>query len=280
MKNNKILNPVKIAFALAFVTILSVLNGCLKTDHSFSADKTFNISLSTNNVIPAVTGRIETGTAILILRSDYILEWSIQINDLSGQDTLTTAQINLGDPVTRGDLLIILVDNNEEKFVGGFANGSRVITPSEVAKINAGNVYISINSNQKPGGLLRGPIGNIIIWALDVNLSPENELPSITDRADRGIALLRFTDDNILYSNIQLMNVLNTDTITTANIEEGASGALGGSMVLLANSKTDFGISKKIKLTPDMIMHLMSDVHHVNVHSTLKPLGLMCGQLK
>ena len=76
------------------------------------------------------------------------------------------------------------------------------------------------------------------------------------------------------------MNVLNTDSITTVNIEEGASGEPGGSMVLLVSSKSELSVSKKISLIPSVLMHLQSDAHHVNVHSILKPSGLMCGTLK
>jgi hypothetical protein len=172
------------------------------------------------------------------------------------------------------------VDNIELHFVGGYANGNTKLTPNQVAIIKAGDVYINVNSSQEPEGLLRGQVDKNVIWALDVNLSPESEIPSITDRTDRGIAILRFTDDDMLYSNIQLMNVLNTDSITTANIEEGPVGVHGGSMVLLASSKNDFGASKKITLFPSVVTHLKEDVHHVNVHSVLKPAGLMCGHLQ
>jgi len=265
---------------LIIIAASSVLNSCTKDNNSFSGDKAFNISLNTMNEVPSVIGRTETGTAVIILHTDYTLEWSIQIDDLSGQDALTTAQINFGDPATHGDELINLVDNTELKFVGGIANGSKKISEYQATKIKTGDVYLNVNSNQEPEGLLRGQLDKTIIWALDVSLSPENETPAITDRIDRGIAILRFTDDDMLYSNIQLMNVLSADSITTANIEEGALGEHGGSMVLLVSSKSDYGASKKIKLMPTVLMHLKEDAHHVNIHSMLKPTGLMCGQLQ
>lgn len=280
MKKTKLFQLNNLYLTLVILAVSTVMNSCTKDNNSFQADKTITITLNAMNEVPAVYGRIETGTAVLVLHTDYTLEWSIQINDLSGQDALTTAHINLGDPAMRGDELINLVDHNNLKFVGDFANGSKKITEYQAIKIKEGEVYLNVNSNQEPEGLLRGQLDKKIIWALDVRLSPENEFPSITNRTDRGIAILRFTEDDLLYSNIQLMNVLSTDSITTANIEEGTSGEPGGSMLLLASTKSDYGASKKTILMPSLLTHLKEDAHHVNVHSVLKPAGLMCGQLQ
>ena len=69
--------------------------------------------------------------------------------------------------------------------MGGYANGSNKLTTNQVAIIKAGDVYVNVSSSQELEGLLSGQVDKNVIRALDINLSSESEIPSITDRTDR-----------------------------------------------------------------------------------------------
>ncbi len=239
-----------------------------------------NIVLNTENEIPIVENRDETGTFLLTLFEDNHIEYSITIDDLSSSDNLTAAHIHSGDPVSTGAPVITLVDGTSVSFQGNRAIGILQLTQDEVDTLLGGDVYVNVHSTESPSGLVRGQLDQVIEEAYNVMLSPANEIPAITDRNDSGIAIFRIVGDKVFYK-VSVADLESTDAITAGHIHSGDATVNGGVLINLElTDGTQLGISKNITLGASELTSLKEDPLYVNLHSTDHPSGLMRGQIR
>ena len=226
--------------------------------------------------IPAPTGRLEEGDADLELMSDNSLKWDFHIHNLSPSDALNAAHIHVGDPATAGPVFI----NLNPTFAGPGANGTVTnLRAGQVDTLLHMPVYINVHSNQAPGGLVRSQMDKSVSFAVDVPLSGNNEVPAITTTAS-GLAMLRLTSDDTLYSMVSVQGIEATDTFTVSHVHRGVAGVNGPVRIFLASSLADFNVSRKTFLVDSLKTMLLNDQVYVNAHTKTKPGGKIRGQIR
>ncbi|MDY7396121.1 CHRD domain-containing protein [Aureibaculum sp. 2210JD6-5] len=272
----------KKALLLLFCTaLIGFTSSCLDNDNSGPAIRAqAQIDLNTENEIPIVENRDETGTFLLNLFDDNTMEFSITVDNLSSSDDLTAAHIHTGDPVSTGGVAITLVDGTTISFQGNKATGTLQLTDTEVATLLGGDVYVNVHSTENPSGLVRGQLDQVVTEAYNVMLSPTNEIPSITDREDSGTAIFRIVGNKVYYK-VSVMDLKAGDAITAGHIHEGDATVNGGVLINLELAdETQLGITKSLELESSMLTQLKNDDLYVNIHSTDHPSGLMRGQIR
>lgn len=227
--------------------------------------------------VPAPAGRNEEGDATLELFSDNSLAYTFHIHNLTPGDVLTQAHIHAGDPGTSGDVLINLAPT----FVGSGASGIvKNLRAGQVDSLLNMPVYINVHSAQVGSGLVRGQLDKNITLAMDIALSGENESPEVPTTAT-GQAILRLTDDKVLYSKVTVENLETDDTVTVSHIHRGGAGANGPVRIFLCASEDDFGVLKISAPLQDSLYHMLTtDPMYVNVHSRRHGGGLIRGQVR
>lgn len=260
---------------------LLVVIGCSDDDDVSTPLETFNVALNCTNSIPVVTGRNETGTAILKLYEDNRLEFSIAVDGLVVSDHLSIAHLHSGNVVSTGGVEITLVDDSNVSFsANGKASGSIQLTQSQASFLRGDDVYINIHSHQHPMGLLRGQVDQEIDGAYNTLLSPGNEIPAVVGRAEDGLALIR-TVGNTMYYKIEVNNLAATDAINAGHIHLGTSSENGSLFLNLAiGDNSQLGVTKSLQLSNDELTTLRSASLYVNIHSIQQASGLMRGQLR
>jgi len=226
--------------------------------------------------IPAPAGRLEEGDANLELMSDNSLKWDFHLHNLSPSDALTAAHIHVGDAVTAGPVFI----NLNPTFSGPGASGTVTnLRQGQVDTLLNMPVYINVHSNQAPGGLARSQMDKSIQFAVDIPLSGTNEVPAVTTTAS-GLAMLRLTNGDTLFSMVSVQGIEATDTFTVSHVHRGAAGINGPVRIFLASSLADFNVSRKTFLVDSLKTMLLNDPVYVNAHTKTKPGGKIRGQIR
>lgn len=242
-----------------------------------SVKKWDNIAISAKNELPKPAGRNEEGTATLELMSDNSLKYNFTINNLTAGDALSAAHIHPGTAGQNGGILI----NLNPTFSGAGATGTVTgLRQGQVDSLLNTPVYLNVHSTQVPSGLVRAQLDHIVEFAFDIPLSGANEVPAVTTTAT-GTAILRLTDDKILYSMVTVTGLETNDTLTASHIHRGAAGTNGPVRIFLANNKDEFGIPRVTTLVDSLYNILKSaDPIYVNAHSKLRGPGVVRGQIR
>ena len=265
---------------LASLGLTTFLVSCEKNETAPQPQilKKITVSLAAANENPQPAGRTESGSATVKIYADNSISVDATLVGLSAADNLTMAHFHAGDPVTNGPVVLDLKPTFTGSNVKATVTGVRT---SFIDSIKAGtaDIYLNIHSSQVGSGLVRGQLFNPVTFAASVSLAGGNEVPAVTTTAT-GVALLRITADNKLYSKITVSNLEANDALTMAHIHKGAAGANGGVLIGLCSSAADFGISKTNTPTIDVLNSIKADALYVNVHSTVKTSGIIRGQIR
>lgn len=240
--------------------------------------KEITVSLAAVNENPQPAGRTESGSATIKVHSDNSITLDATLVGLAATDNLTLAHFHVGDPVTNGPVVLDL----KPTFTGSTVKATLTsVRTSFIDSIKAGteDIYLNIHSTQVGSGLVRGQLFNPVTFAASVALSGANEVPAVTTTAT-GVALLRITADNKLYSKVTVTNLEANDALTMSHIHSGATGANGGVLIGLCSSAADFGITKMNMPSAAVISSIKADAVYVNVHSTVKASGIIRGQIR
>lgn len=242
-----------------------------------SSVKKWVVTLKAINEVPAVAGRNEEGEATIELLSDNSLKYNIHIHNLSSTDALNNAHIHTGDAGTSGPVFIPF----NPTFIGSGTTG--VVTglrQGQVDTLLGKPVYVNVHSNQAPGGLARAQLDKEVVFAMDVPMIGSNEVPPVSTTAS-GLAILRLTNDKVLYSKVTVNNLESNDTLTVSHIHPGATGTNGSPLIFLCNSVTDFGVLKISNPLDDAAYNqLLNTPMYANAHSRRHGAGLIRGQIR
>lgn len=242
--------------------------------------QSFEVELDSDNAIPAVTNREETGVIQMSLYDDDFLEYTITIDNLSDTDMLTVAHIHTGDLVSTGDVLVGLADAMDISFMGNTVSGSILLTEAQILALNGNDVYVNVHSMESPAGLVRGQVNQIIDNAYNVSLSPANEIPIVMGRIERGTASFRIVGSTMFYS-IMVGDLDPMDAIMAGHIHTGSSTMNGDVIINLEVTGNDqLGITKSVELTDMQLEQMNNDEVYVNIHSSQVPSGLLRGQIR
>lgn len=249
--------------------------------------------------------RPETGTADLLLLPGNVLVYTMTVNDLTPEDTLTNSHIHTGGVTENGGVLVTLV--NAPVQLGRTADivfpdpvngtvtvtGSIPLTPDEADQLSdtANPLYVNIHSDQVAPGLLRGQLRQNIVLAFNPLLSPANQVPPVEGRSETGSATIRLLDTNALAFNLKVSNLDAGDSLTNAHIHSGNSDETGGVFITLVGqqagiefvgSNVSLEASGVITATVAEVTELTdpNNPFYVNIHSVQEPSGLLRGQLR
>lgn len=237
----------------------------------------WQVELKAINEVPAVPGRNEEGEATIELLSDNSLKYNIHIHNLSSTDVLTNAHIHTGDAGTSGPVYIPFNPIFTGPGTTGVVTGLR---QGQVDTLMSKPVYVNVHSNQVPGGLARAQLDKEVVFAMDVTLLGSNEVPQVPTTAI-GSAILRLTNDKVLYSKVTVNNLETNDTLTVSHIHPGATGVNGSPLIFLCNSVSDFGVLKVSNPLDDASYNqLLNTPMYVNAHSRKHGSGLIRGQIR
>lgn len=272
------MKPFKLS--LSIIALAVFFSACKKSDTTPPAQlvKEITVSLAAANENPQPTGRTETGTASIKVYDDNSITVDASITGLSSSDMLTLAHLHTGDPVTNGPVILDL----KPTFTGSSLKSTvKGVRTSFIDSIKAGtaDLYLNIHSTLVGSGIVRGQLFNGITFATSVALSGANEVPAVTTTAT-GMALLRITADNKLYSKVTVTNLESSDALTAGHIHTGAAGVNGPVIIGLCSSAADFGVSKVFTPTAALLTSIKSDAVYVNVHSTTRASGVIRGQIR
>ncbi|PWJ33662.1 CHRD domain-containing protein [Sediminitomix flava] len=261
-----------------------LLRGQLNETIIFASD----IELTTDQVVPPVTGRTETGTASLRITNENNLYYLVNVPDLDRSDMITKVDIHEGMAGANGTVLVDLVGN----FENGTLEGSVEVNDQDaIETIELGESYVLVSSQNESDGLLRGQIdeSRILIPEIEreweVALSPRLQVPSLADRPESGTASLILLSDNQLVYTLVVNDLTEGDELTVAHIHAGNPVENGDVFITLADGEDlVFGdsnsINQIVQLTQEQADALRNDdALYVNIHSTQQESGLLRGQV-
>ena len=114
---------------------------------------------------------------------------------------------------------------------------------------------------------------------MNIQLSGANEVPP-NDLGATGVAILRVTADKVLHSKVNVDAPEAAGMLTAAHIHTGAAGVNGPVKIHLCHNADEFGVFQTYQLSDEEFTMLMNDQLYVNAHSTVKPAGLVRGQIR
>ncbi|MCH5599145.1 CHRD domain-containing protein [Niabella ginsengisoli] len=268
---------------LSFVGLLLIFFSCGDSEFysTTTTVKTWNLSLSGKNEIPASASNAATGTAMLSLLSDNSLKYEFNVTGLASGDALSNSHLHVGNAGSNGPVVLpITMTFTEGGTKGTITNLRKSLVDS--LKSDENEIYFNVHSTMIPAGIVRAQLNTTVEFAMDVPLSSTNEVNPTTPIVPTasGTAILRMTGNKMLYSNVSVTGLAATDKLSMAHIHAGASGANGAVLIALAATETDFGITKTITLADDQYNKLKTDALYVNAHSTTYPAGVARGQIR
>src|SRR3546814_51540 len=264
-----------VLYSVSAAALLVAATSCEDDDGSGNGNvvQEWNIALSGELEVPS-TNRTETGTAHLVLYSTNELKYEIMVNELASGDELTMAHVHTGDPVTSGPVAITIVDGDTRTVAGTSASGMITLTQEDVDLLMGDSIYFNVHSTQVPSGLIRGQIDQEIIFADDISLDSDNEVPPVAVNEAEGEAFIRLTADNVLFYKVREVETTLPDPITAGHIHEGAAGTNGSVEIDLSFTQEDINTTKKVTLNSGQHDLLLNEDTYFNLHSTMAQTGL------
>ncbi len=219
-------------------------------------------TLGGDQEIPSVA-TTATGTASFVLDPGRTMLSYRLVHNLTDANAV---QIRLGSGNEAGPMLFTLSPVSLDM------TGSVTLTPTQVAELLAGRMYVNVYSPLHPAGGIRGQIllpGEILFVA---TLNGEQETPP-TETTATGFAsvILSASKDSIKYH-------LQTSLIPTgAHIHTGIGGLPGP--ITIPFTPVAPLIRGTAAMTPAQVVDLAEGRMFVNVHTTAYPSGEIRGQL-
>lgn len=250
---------------------LAICTSCnKKNDYSPTAQvvRDWNFNLSSSNENTVSTGQAASALFHMIASNDNSISYDIKLDGLP--DRVSNAQINLGDPVSEGALLLNLPIRIYSTYASGVITGLR---PGLIDTLLNNNIekYINVGTEKAPAGLVRGQLNSNIVLSQNV--------PLTGSATATGTAFVRLASNNTLYSKV-VVNNDPTNPAMAATINQGAAGNNGPVLVNIVSSPQEFGIGKKTTVSASVYSTLLNNRTYVNVTSAGNPNGLLRGQIR
>jgi hypothetical protein len=96
----------------------------------------------------------------------------------------------------------------------------------------------------------------------------------------KGLAILRVTADKVLHSKVIIQKLAEGDVLRASHIHIGAMGVNGPVRIFLAHDAHEFGQNIETQLTDAQYALITGGACYVNVHTNLKPGGMIRGQIR
>lgn len=267
---------------------------------------TRNVKLTANQET-AANSSTATGTAEITLSKDK--GRIVVVLQTTGLTNVTAAHIHAGLSGTTGlvgqtaPIVFPLFDSSQGAFSGSLVTvlTSANFTPQPAAGINTfedainaieqGRAYVNVHTQANPSGEIRG---QILPNSFTAQLSGTNETPSNNSVA-RGAVSVTIDPAACKLTVNGSTALLSPSTVTAANIQVGAAGAVGPAIFQLFNSSQGpySGFINKDLTATDLIVQSGPGINtcndainaiilgraYINVLTTTNPTGEIRGQL-
>ncbi|MDG0854327.1 CHRD domain-containing protein [Roseateles puraquae] len=229
--------------------------------------ETITATMTGDQEVPVRVNSGATGVATFSLtRSTRTLSGTIKVDGVIP----TAAHIHLGAAGTAGAVAIPLsIAANYDVTLA-----ATVLTPEQLASLDAGQLYVNIHSSANPNGEIRGQLGREV-YVARLNGSQEN--PAVTSAATgQGYVVLN-PATRAISGEVELAGI----TATAAHIHTGAVGNNGAVLVPLTDhgGHDHFVIPDNTVLSPSDVDALRSGGLYFNAHSAANPNGEVRGQI-
>lgn len=234
----------------------------------------YNALMLGNNEVPAVTTDA-AGVANFTLTNTTTLSYTLTVADIM---TITAAHLHQGAAGETGPPVLTLYNGTGSFDPDNPLDAAQSIGAETIVDMLTGYIYVNVHTSENPGGEIRGQVGTVS--AYEVDLSGDNEVPAVsTDASGSGVLALS-ADTETLYYRLMVNDIM---TITAAHIHQGAAGENGPPVFTLYNGTgsfdTDNPIDGSVTLTVGQVMDLITGNFYVNVHTDANPGGELRDQI-
>ncbi|HJQ39023.1 MAG TPA: IPTL-CTERM sorting domain-containing protein, partial [Thermoanaerobaculia bacterium] len=146
------------------------------------------------------------------------------------------------------------------------------MSPSEVADLFAGNLYVNIHTGGRPTGAIRGQIVPRTVDQLRFGLSGAQEVPPTDSTASGGC----FVDLSDNATSLFMQCTHNVPNPTTVHLHSAPPG-VDGPVVFDLPASPSFTLS--VPMSPRSVADFAAGFLYVNVHNVENPLGEIRGQI-
>ena len=214
---------------------------------------------------PAIISSALGSGLVIVDSSSRAISGGIKFSGMSA----SAAHIHTGAAGVNGPVAIGLT------LVAGIGTipAGTVLTETQFADLQAGNLYFNVHSAAYPGGEIRGQIGRVVRVA---TLSGASEVPPVTSAAS-GSAIVAVHPRSMALTGVASFSGL---TASAAHIHTGAAGVNGPVTIGLTLVGNSASVPAGTVLTEAQFADLVNGLQYVNVHTSANPGGEIRGQLR
>lgn len=271
--------------AAIFCFALFSLSSCVKKNGDSELIgrivKQYKIAMSTTNENFIVASPFSTSLMNFQILDDKSINYEVFVDSANRKgDVVTAVEVRLGNPMTdNGQLLISLTG----KFRAGWATGLVAgLRQSLLDTIMNNNIpkYINVLTGREPMGLVRGQINSDIVVSNNAFLLGNNFRP-VVSTSTTGVAYIRVTADQNLYSKIVISNDEVSDPVQGALLNVGnVMDNTGVNISVLASNPGQLLTPKIVILTAAQFTQIVAGMSYASVTSAAYPRGKIGGQIK
>ncbi|WP_158276112.1 CHRD domain-containing protein [Brumimicrobium oceani] len=260
------------------------MNGEIRGQLAYDDQLAFDGMLSGMQEVPAVTTNA-MGVAQFSLNSDFTaIDYRVQVEGLSG--AIMGAHLHNAEAGANGPVVVDLTGDVTGNTISGTISGG-AIDQALVIEMLKGNVYLNVHTAANPNGEIRAQINRVAREGYSVNLSGDQEVPSVSTMANGGgIVTISRDRDN---AHVMLVVKDLSGPIDAAHIHNAVAGMNGGVEFNLSSwfSMTEnydgaYGYLTADDATP---MNAAAETKfrnnemYVNIHTAANPDGEVRGQV-
>lgn len=245
--------------------------GEIRGQMALSSETQYNIMLDGQQEVPSVTTDAAGVGFLYFSPGDFFLRYYITFNGLSGLPT--GVQIRSGAPGVSGPVVLLLNPGNPGSFTGTLNLSS--LPASFLQKLEAGELYANISTENNPDGEIRGQLKRAGPIAFQARMNGSQEVPEVvTSALGAAVGSLNATLDSFEYA------VCATGlTPTAAHFHSGEPGESGPVIVPLSSTSMPGFYQDKVPVNGAILDQLLKNQVYVNVHTADHPDGEIRGQV-
>ncbi len=285
--NAQAFSPALVAELLAgkiYVNVHTATNpgGEIRGQVREGAEQIFLAVLDGTQETPAVATNAAGGGRFVLNAEQTQLSYLIKVRGLSGPITAAhfhNAALGASGPPVRD----IAFTDSAASGTWSSADATQPLTPTVLAELLAGHLYVNVHTALHPSGEIRGQVTNGVAIKFAAQIEASQEVPATNaNAAGFGLFTLNPSADSLRYQ-IGVMNL--SGAITGAHLHNAASGVNGA---VVRDFQNDFvgdfanGIwtnTDAQPLTPELAVEALAGKIYVNVHTAANPSGEVRGQV-
>ncbi len=217
-----------------------------------------------------------TGRAVLSLISDT-LTYRLFVSDIV---SVTASHIHEGAVGVNGGVIFPLYTGSGLFDPSHPISGTLTLSPTQVAKLMAGEYYINVHTSAAPSGEIRGQVQLYAApTAFNALLLGTNEPTPVATTA-KGVAQFTLVNTNTLQYQVAVSDIV---SVTASHIHFGPVGVNGPVAHALYTGTglfdPDNPVSGTVELSAGELVDLLTGYFYVNVHTSANPGGEIRGQI-